>query len=136
MGLPVENDHGDSTHVCDSIPGFSSQFFINQCMQARQQHAFIEEADEWTILTSFFLFVAHDNLNNPKSASYYLREAIGFVEAFQLGEPESYVGLDPDTEQRRKRLFWLMFVTESTDEEPFSGQRLILLAFSNPETQD
>lgn len=112
MGMPIENSHDHPTYVRESIPGFSPQFFISQCMQARQQHAFIEEADEWTILTSFFLFVAHDNLNQPKSASYYLREAIGFIEALQLGEPESYVGLDADTEQRRRRLFWLLFVTE------------------------
>ncbi|KAL6352157.1 hypothetical protein LRP88_14600 [Fusarium phalaenopsidis] len=98
-------------------------------MQARQQHAFIEEADEWTILTSFFLFVAHDNLIQPKSASYYLREAIGFVEALRLGEPESYMGLDADTEQRQHML-------SNTDEEPSSGRRSILLAYSNVEIQD
>ncbi|KAJ4204534.1 hypothetical protein NW759_014871 [Fusarium solani] len=112
MGMPIENGHDHRTFVRESIPGFSPQLFISQCMQARQQHAFIEEADEWTILTSFFLFVAHDNLIQPKSASYYLREAIGFVEALRLGEPESYMGLDADTEQRSKRLFWLLFVTE------------------------
>ncbi|UPK92496.1 hypothetical protein LCI18_003431 [Fusarium solani-melongenae] len=112
MGMSIENGYDHRTLVHESIPGFSPQFFISQCMQARQQYAFIEEADEWTILTSFFLFVAHDNLIQPKSASYYLGEAIGFVEALRLGEPESYIGLDADTEQRRRRLFWLLFVTE------------------------
>ncbi|KAJ3546300.1 hypothetical protein NM208_g2065 [Fusarium decemcellulare] len=108
-GLLDENTDGDRPW---SIPCFSAQFFISQCMQARQKHDFIEEADEWTILTSFFLFVSHDNLGQTKSASYYLREAIGFVEVLGLGEPESYMGLDPNTEGRRKRLFWLLFVTE------------------------
>ncbi|RSL96460.1 hypothetical protein CEP52_011453 [Fusarium oligoseptatum] len=93
MSMPIDNEHPNRTCVRESIPGFSPQLFISQCMQARQQHAFIEEADEWTILTSFFLFVAHDNLNQPKSASYYLREAIGF-------------GSDASGS------FWLLFVTE------------------------
>ncbi|KAK2474812.1 hypothetical protein H9L39_14772 [Fusarium oxysporum f. sp. albedinis] len=31
-------------------PAVSAQFFVSQCMQARQQRGFIEEPDEWTII--------------------------------------------------------------------------------------
>lgn len=93
-------------------PAFSAQFFISQCMQARQQRGFIEEPDEWTVLTSFFLFAYHGNLNQSQLAWYYLREAIGFIEALGLDETTNYTGLDTETAQRRCRIFWLLFITE------------------------
>jgi hypothetical protein len=81
-------------------------------MQARQQRGFIEEPDEWTVLTSFFLFAYHGNLNQSQLAWYYLREAIGFIEALGLDEKNTYTGLDMETAQRRCRIFWLLFITE------------------------
>jgi hypothetical protein len=93
-------------------PAFSAQFFVSQCMQARQQRGFIEEPDEWTVLTSFFLFAYHGNLNQSQLAWYYLREAIGFIEALGLDEKNTYTGLDMETAQRRCRIFWLLFITE------------------------
>ncbi|KAF9765517.1 hypothetical protein IL306_002187 [Fusarium sp. DS 682] len=93
-------------------PAVSAQFFVSQCMQARQQHDFIEEPDEWTVLTSFFLFAYHGNLNQSQLAWYYLREAIGFIEALGLDETNTYTGLDIETAQRRCRIFWLLFITE------------------------
>lgn len=93
-------------------PAISAQFFVSQCIQARQQHGFIEEPDEWTVLTSFFLFAYYGNLNQSQLAWYYLREAIGFVEALGLDEPSTYRSLDMETAQRRCRIFWLLFITE------------------------
>ncbi|KAH6970220.1 fungal-specific transcription factor domain-containing protein [Fusarium avenaceum] len=93
-------------------PAFSAQFFVSQCLQARQQRCYIEDPDEWTLLTSFFLFAYYGNLNQSQLAWYYLREAIGFVEALGLDESNTYIGLDMETAQRRCRVFWLLFITE------------------------
>ncbi|CAM1501426.1 Fc.00g105880.m01.CDS01 [Cosmosporella sp. VM-42] len=93
-------------------PTFSGHFFMTQCLQARQQQDFIEDPDEWTILTSFFLFAYHGNLDQSRSAWYYLREAIGFIQVLRLDEPDVYADLDSETSQRRRRLFWLLFITE------------------------
>jgi hypothetical protein len=90
----------------------SAQFFVTQCLQMRQTQDFIEEANEWTILTSFFLFSYYGNLDQGCSAWYYLREAIGFAQALGLDEAESYGGMDSRTAQRRRRLFWLLFISE------------------------
>jgi hypothetical protein len=102
----------DSRLDANSQLPFSAQFFVAQCMQARQQRDFVEEPDEWTILTSFFLFAYHGNMDQSRSAWYYLREAIGFVQALRLDEEDSYFGVDAETEQRRRRLFWLLLITE------------------------
>ncbi|KAF5643577.1 amylase cluster transcriptional regulator [Fusarium sp. NRRL 25303] len=106
-------DINNSTRPMPSVrPALSAQFFVSQCMQARQQHGYIEEPDEWTVLTSFFLFAYHGNLDQSQLAWYYLREAIGFVEALGLDEPSTYRTLDMETAQRRCRIFWLLFITE------------------------
>ncbi|KAG4268134.1 hypothetical protein FPRO04_12633 [Fusarium proliferatum] len=106
-------DINDSTRPIPPIrPALSAQFFVSQCMQARQQHGYIEEPDEWTVLTSFFLFAYHGNLDQSQLAWYYLREAIGFVEALGLDQPSTYRSLDMETAQRRCRIFWLLFITE------------------------
>ncbi|KAF4336688.1 amylase cluster transcriptional regulator [Fusarium beomiforme] len=107
------DDIGNSPRPSSDLrPAFSPQFFVSQCMQARQQRDFIQEPDEWTVLTSFFLFAYHGNLNQSQLAWYYLREAIGFIEALGLDESNTYKGLDMETAQRRCRIFWLLFITE------------------------
>ena len=90
----------------------SADFFTSQCLKARQQSNFVETADQNTIITSFFLFAYFGNLNQSRSAWYYLREAINFALSLRLGESASYAGLDGDIAQRRQRLYWLLFITE------------------------
>ncbi|KAJ6437742.1 amylase cluster transcriptional regulator AmyR [Purpureocillium lavendulum] len=90
----------------------SAQFFASQCLQARQGYSFIEEADEWTVMTSFFLFAYYGNLDQSRSAWYYLREAIGLAQSLGVDDPELYADWDTNTQQRRLRLFWLLFITE------------------------
>ena len=89
-----------------------AEFFISQCLEARQQSDFVETADEYTVLTSFFMFAYYGNLNQSRSAWYYLREAIGFALSLRLGESESYVGLERGEAQQRRRLYWLLYITE------------------------
>ncbi|KAL2204387.1 hypothetical protein CC79DRAFT_1360260 [Sarocladium strictum] len=93
-------------------PSLSPDLLIAQCLETRRNEGFIENADEWTILTSFFLFAYYGNCDQPRSAWYYLREAIGFAQSLGLDDPDMYVMLDPKTAQRRRLLFWLLFVTE------------------------
>lgn len=90
----------------------SPDVLIAQCLETRRSEGFIENADEWTILTSFFLFAFYGNCDQPRSAWYYLREAIGFAQSLGLDDPDIYMILDPKTAQRRRLLFWLLFVTE------------------------
>jgi hypothetical protein len=110
----LTTDHGEMEILpnFNSLTAFSAQAFVAQCLQARQRSGFIEEPDEWTILTSFFLFAYHGNLNHSRSAWYYLQEAIGFIQALGLDKTQTYTKLDTETGQRQRRIFWLLFVTE------------------------
>jgi hypothetical protein len=90
----------------------SASFFARESLRARGDCDFIECADEYTTLSSFFLFAYYGNMEQSRSAWYYLREAISFALSLGLDDPETYLGLDAETHQRRRRLFWLLFVTE------------------------
>lgn len=97
---------------CTPQQARSASFFVSQCLQTRQDESFIDEANEWTVLTSFFLFAYFGNLDQSRPAWYYLREAISFAQALGIDEAGTYVGLDSRTAERRRRLFWLLFITE------------------------
>lgn len=111
---PMSSLGGASTNARENAgqPTFTAHFFVSQCLEARREQDFIEEAGEWTILTSFFLFAYYGNMDQCRSAWYYLREAIGFSQSLELDEPNSYCLWDAKTQQRRRRLFWLLFITE------------------------
>ena len=90
----------------------SAELFVAESLRTRQDGDFIECADEYTILASFFLFGYYGNMERSRAAWYYLREAIGFALSLGFDDPDTYLGLDTATKQRRQRLFWLLFVTE------------------------
>lgn len=91
---------------------YPAQLFVAESLRTRRDCDFIECADEYTILSSFFLFAYYGNMERHRSAWYYLREAIGFALSLGLADPETYLGLNTETQQFRRRLFWLLFVTE------------------------
>lgn len=117
--LNISQDEASMTPDCftgvvtsQTCPALSADLFVAQCLETRRSGGFIEDADEWTILTSFFLFAYYGNCDQPRSAWYYLREAIGFAQSLGLDDPDMYLVLDTETSQRRRLLFWLLFVTE------------------------
>lgn len=110
-GSGVEDD--SLHHTADATPDvLSADSYVAQCLRDRQRGNFIVDADEWTVLGSFFLFLYHGNLNQSKVAWYYLREAIAFAKALGLDQEESYTDPDVEVNERRRRLFWLLFITE------------------------
>ncbi|KAF3178054.1 hypothetical protein EYR41_006435 [Orbilia oligospora] len=86
--------------------------FISQSLSIRQQSDFIDAPTVNWILTSFFIFSYYGHLERHTSAWYYLREAISFSLELKLHVEEPFCRKDPGESQRRKRIFWLLFVTE------------------------
>ncbi|KAM0287730.1 hypothetical protein ACHAQH_000261 [Verticillium albo-atrum] len=86
--------------------------YIAQCLTGRVDRSFIEDADEWTIMESFFIFSYYGNCNKSKQAWYHLREAIGFALALGLNREVSYNDPSLEVNERRRRLYWLLFITE------------------------
>ncbi|KAB5559868.1 NADP-dependent oxidoreductase domain-containing protein [Coniochaeta sp. 2T2.1] len=70
-------------------------------------------ADLNTLRTSFFLHIYHENQlpGGPKSL-LYLREAITLAQIMGLHRASSYRGLKTGEDRLRRRILWLLFVTE------------------------
>ena len=90
----------------------SAEYFLTEALQARAQFDIVEQRDMDNLLTSFFLFAAYGNLNKQNQAWFYLSQCISLAIAQNLHLEDSYSGLDPDEVEERRRIFWLLFVTE------------------------
>lgn len=99
-------------HEDTELESYPAEFFVSQCQMAREKGSFIESPDENTVMTSFFLFAYFGNVDRQRSAWYYLREAISFALLLSLDDEDSYSGMSAIISQRRRRIFWLLFVTE------------------------
>jgi hypothetical protein len=63
--------------------------------------------------TSFFLHVYHENQEPGGTKSLlYLREAITMAQIMGLHKESSYINLSSSEQQIRRRVLWLLFVTE------------------------
>ncbi|KAK6345778.1 hypothetical protein TWF718_007684 [Orbilia javanica] len=92
--------------------GTTAESFISQCLSVRQRSNFIDSPTINWLLTSFFLFDYYGNLQEHTTAWYYLREAMGLALELRLDVEELYRTEEPSESQRRKRIFWLLFITE------------------------
>lgn len=103
--LAVPGDHnGAITSLSETL--------ISESLRARKYCDYIGSPSIETVLTSFFLFCSYGNLEKHNHAWYYLRESISFAQSIGLDEEKSYSRLDPGESQQRRRIFWLLFITE------------------------
>ena len=66
-----------------------------------------------TLRTSFFLHVYHENqFAGGAKSLLYLREAITIAQIMRLDKESAYMSLSPAEQQMRRRILWLLFVTE------------------------
>ena len=63
-------------------------------------------------MTSFFIFAYYGNKESSDKAWHYLQESISFVEILEMDDENSMLKLDPLEAQWRRRLYWLLFITE------------------------
>ncbi|KAH0544445.1 hypothetical protein FGG08_001472 [Glutinoglossum americanum] len=90
----------------------SVEYLIEETTRGRTQWDYIENPTLWTVITSFFLFACFFGLDKHSAAWFYLRESITFAELIGLPYEESYQLLDEREATLRRRMFWLLFVTE------------------------
>lgn len=63
--------------------------------------------------TVFFLHVYHENLEPGGTKSLlYLRECITMAQIMALDKEASYADLGPEEQQFRRRVLWLLYITE------------------------
>lgn len=88
--------------------------FVREAEAARQKVNLAETMSEDAILTSFFLFVCYGNQEKHKQAWFYLNQSVAMAVLLQLDHetPESVAGLTDSEIDRRRRIFWLLFISE------------------------
>ncbi|KAF2792112.1 hypothetical protein K505DRAFT_308240 [Melanomma pulvis-pyrius CBS 109.77] len=100
-----------------SGPGYlptsmTGELFIAEVMRMRQEFDILDYPDCTTLLTSFFLFAAYGNLKKPQHALFYLHQAISFAFMLGLHDENAYAGLPHTEAEQRRRIYWLLFITE------------------------
>jgi Fungal specific transcription factor domain len=65
-----------------------------------------------SLLTSFFLFAAYGNLDRHDQAWFYLSQATSMSHTLGLHRESTYAEFAAAEAEERRRVFWLLFVTE------------------------
>jgi len=112
MGIP-----GDPLGL-DSMPGanlVSGNLLMEETLRVRKSYDHLETPTLNSLVTSFFLFGCYFGLDLHNKAWFHLREATTLAHILGLTKEETYVQFDAVESSRRRRLYWLLFVTERYD---------------------
>ncbi|KAL4813804.1 fungal-specific transcription factor domain-containing protein [Aspergillus spinulosporus] len=84
-----------------------------ECLEARRRFDYRSRVNLNNIRTAFFLHVYYENQQPGGSESVlYLREAITMAQMMYLHREASYASLAAEEQKIRRRVLWLLFVTE------------------------
>ncbi|KAI1181183.1 hypothetical protein F4777DRAFT_526233 [Nemania sp. FL0916] len=109
MSLPT----GDP--MLEHIPGahiVSGTLLVEEAIRVRRGYEYMDSPTLNTMCTSYFLFCSYFALDMHEKAWFYLREATTLAHMCGMTKEESYVHYDNIESSRRRRLYWLLFVTE------------------------
>ncbi|KHJ34074.1 putative c6 zinc finger protein [Erysiphe necator] len=99
----------------DCLPGtnlVSGNLLIQETLRIRRGYDYLEAPTLNSLVTSFFLFGCYFGLDLHNKAWFHLREATTLAHMNGLQKEETYLKFDAIDSSRRRRLFWLLFVTE------------------------
>lgn len=85
---------------------------LDEALRVRKAHDYIENPTITTIMTSFFLFACYFGLNKHNTAWSHLREATASAQILGMQEESYYLEGYVEHPSRKRRLFWLLFITE------------------------
>ncbi|EGR52077.1 amylolytic gene expression activator, partial [Trichoderma reesei QM6a] len=92
----------------------TGEALLGAAEQARLQFNVVDDLSLDTLLTSFFLFAGYGNLEKHTHAWFYLNQAISLALSIGLHSEAAYSNLEESEREIRRRIFWLLFVTERT----------------------
>ncbi|KAK3675367.1 hypothetical protein LTR78_004877 [Recurvomyces mirabilis] len=85
---------------------------LQETIRVRKAYDYVDSPTVWTVITSFFLFGSNFCLDKHNTAWFHLREATTLAELMGMNSEEHYQMMDLAESSRRRRLYWLLFVTE------------------------
>ncbi|EGC41089.1 transcription activator [Histoplasma capsulatum var. duboisii H88] len=105
LKLDGPTDNGQSDEI-------SGEDLLSEALRARSEYDLIETPSIDSLLTSFYLFASYGNLDKQDHAWYYLCQALFMAHTLGLHQESSYRAFDLIEAEERRRVFWLLFVTE------------------------
>lgn len=100
----------DTSEGRDAVSGERME---EECQRARSESDKARQANLTTLRTAFFLHIYHENQDPGGVKSLlFLRESITMAQMLRLDRESSYKKLSMDEQQVRRRILWLLFITE------------------------
>ncbi|KAH8595524.1 fungal-specific transcription factor domain-containing protein [Bisporella sp. PMI_857] len=99
----------------DNHPGanlVSGNLLMEETLRVRKSYDYLEAPTINSLVTSFFLFGCYFGLELHNKAWFHLREATTLAHILGMQREETYMEFDTVDAARRRRLYWLLFVTE------------------------
>ena len=85
---------------------------LDEALRVRKAHDYIENPSVASVMTSFFLFGSYFGLSKHNTAWFHLREATALAQVLGMQEESYYLEDFGKDASRKRRLFWLLFITE------------------------
>ncbi|EME88375.1 uncharacterized protein MYCFIDRAFT_127068 [Pseudocercospora fijiensis CIRAD86] len=85
---------------------------LQEALRVRRGYNYVENPSIWSVITSFFFFGSYFCLDRQNTAWFHLREATTLAQIMGMHDESSYPTNDLIENSRRRRLYWLLFVTE------------------------
>lgn len=85
---------------------------LQEAIRVRKSANYIENPSVWSVITSFFIFGCYFCLDRQNTAWFHLREASTLALVMGMHDESTYQIPDIIESSRRRRLYWLLFVTE------------------------
>ncbi|EAL89772.1 putative C6 transcription factor (AmyR) [Aspergillus fumigatus Af293] len=104
MGPPAFNTEAQSM--------MSGEELLAEAVRARKECDPVDEISIESLLTSFFLFACYGNLDKQEQAWFYLCQATSMIFTLGLHRDVAYSEFSPEEAEERRRVFWLLFITE------------------------
>ncbi|ERF68543.1 hypothetical protein EPUS_04641 [Endocarpon pusillum Z07020] len=109
-GRPV----GVRTNSDDLVSGkfTTASSLLEEVLRLRKAIDYIENPTLESVQTSLFLFACYFGLDKHNKAWYHLREATTLAQIVGMQDEPSYLSTDPVESIMKRRLYWLLFITE------------------------
>lgn len=90
----------------------TGSLLMEEAIRLRKGCDYVENPTVDTVITSFFLFGCSFGLNKHNTAWFHLREATALAQILGMQDENTYMFDNVIETSRKRRLFWLLFVTE------------------------
>ena len=103
--------------ILDAAPGSVTNpklgsILMDEAVRVRKGYDYVENPSVTTCITSFLLFGCCFGLHKHNNGWLHLREATALAQILGMQDESTYAFDDIIETSRKRRLFWLLFVTE------------------------